>query len=114
MMQRYVLKASDNVQWPCGYGDRLFSGTINGIFLTIFSSQGKSVPCRSYWIEMNIKILLSMLYLFDCLSFIIIIIIIIIVIIIIIIIIIIVIVITVIKTVKELGIFTYSRNWRLS
>ena len=47
-MQRYVLKASDSVQWPCGYSDRLFSGIIKGIFLTIFSSQGKTVPCRSY------------------------------------------------------------------
>jgi len=47
MMQRYVLKASDNIQWPCGYGDETFSGIIKGIFLTIFSSLGKTVPCGS-------------------------------------------------------------------
>lgn len=55
-MQRYVLEASDSVQWPCEYGDKLFSCIKTGIFLTIFNSLGKTVPCRSYWIQLNIKI----------------------------------------------------------
>lgn len=64
-MQRYVLETSESLQWPCEYSNRLFICIIMGIFLIICNSQGKTLPCRSYWIQLNIKILLPMLHLFD-------------------------------------------------